>query len=215
MRATISSYLQEGSEGKFYYRMVDNVLSRDKNWVRWKVESCPPIEKPPTTTEAYLSARNGAKRASMNKKLRASPMGSLDLSFLSDTENMNGLNKLRIPARITAPTTEALLAEISVVDLDLEMATKKDKPALVEVRASKTWRALRIASKNRLSMFGHVDERDINSLRMLDPNFVSLPKPTDEKQNEGNGDVKDEADPKVESTTIHPAPKMFKPTTRP
>jgi len=207
MRTTISSYLQEGSEGKFYYRMVDNVLSRDKNWVKWKVESCPLIEKPPTTTEAYLSARNGAKRASMNKRLRATPMGSLDLSFLSDTENLNGLNKLRNPTRITPPTTEALLTEISAVDLDLEMATKKDKPALVEVRASKTWRALRIASKNRLNVFAHVTERDTNSLMALNPNYVPLPKPTEEKQKEGNGEVKVEADavhPKVEGVDMQP-----------
>lgn len=99
MRSDIATYLQQGPEGKFYYRMVDTVLARDKNWVRWKAEGCPPIERPAVSAEVFISARNGAQKACANKKLRPTPMGSLDLKFLSDAESLDGLEKLKDPER--------------------------------------------------------------------------------------------------------------------
>lgn len=99
MRSDIATYLQQGPEGKFYYRMVDTVLSRDKNWVRWKAEGCPPIERPVVSAEDFVNARNGAQKACANRRLRATPMGSLDLKFLSDAESLDGLEKLKDPER--------------------------------------------------------------------------------------------------------------------
>ena len=119
MKSTIAAYLQEGSDGKFYYRMVDNVLSRDKNWVQWKMESCPPIERDPISTDDYKSARIGAKRACTNKRLKATPLGSIDLSFLSDMDNVNNLETLKRPERFTAPEPETLLATVPNLDLDI------------------------------------------------------------------------------------------------
>lgn len=98
-KTNIATYLQQGPEGKFYYRMVDTVLSRDKNWVRWKAENCPPIERVPVSAQEYLDAMNGAQRAAANKRLRATPLGSLDISFLSDAESANGLERLKDPER--------------------------------------------------------------------------------------------------------------------
>ena len=99
MKTVIATYLQQGPEGKFYYRMVDTVLSRDKNWVRWKAENCPPIERPPISGEEFVEAENSAQKASANKRLRATPLGSLDISFLSDAETSNGLERLKDPDR--------------------------------------------------------------------------------------------------------------------
>ena len=99
MKSVIAAYLQQGPEGKFYYRMVDTVLSRDKNWVHWKAENCPPIERPPISAQEFLDAKNSAQKASANKRLRATPLGSLDTSFLSDAESSNGLERLKNPDR--------------------------------------------------------------------------------------------------------------------
>jgi THO complex subunit 1 len=99
MRSEIATYLQQGPEGKFYYRMVDTVLLRDKNWVRWKAENCPPYDRPSITAIEFVEARDNAHKACSNKRLRATPLGSLDLSFLSDGESIDGLNKLKDPAR--------------------------------------------------------------------------------------------------------------------
>lgn len=79
--------------------MVDTVLSRDKNWVRWKVENCPPIERPAVSVEDYLDARENATKVFASKRLRPSPMGSLDLKFLSDAENGDSLERLKDPDR--------------------------------------------------------------------------------------------------------------------
>ncbi len=99
MKSEIATYLQQGPEGKFYYRMVDTVLSRDKNWVRWKAEGCPLIERHPVSAENFAEAKNGAQKACQTKRLRATPVGSLDLKFLSDGEDITGLEKLKSAAR--------------------------------------------------------------------------------------------------------------------
>ena len=99
MRAEIATYLQQGPEGKFYYRMVDTVLSRDKNWVHWKAENCPPIQREPVSAEDFSEAEKGAQKACANKRLRATPMGALDLKFLSDGGNSGVMEKLKDPER--------------------------------------------------------------------------------------------------------------------
>lgn len=99
MRSEIAIYLQQGPEGKFYYRMVDTVLSRDKNWVHWKAEGCPPIQRDPVSAGDYSEAEKGTQKACANKRLRATPMGSLDLRFLSDGGDTDGMEKLKDPER--------------------------------------------------------------------------------------------------------------------
>ena len=99
MRNDIADYLQQGTEGRFYYRMVDTVLSRDKNWVHWKAEGCPPIQRDPVSAHDFAEAETGAQRACANKRLRPTPMGSLDLKFLTDRSDVDGMEKLKDPER--------------------------------------------------------------------------------------------------------------------
>lgn len=98
-RSKIAGYLQEGPEGKFYYRMVDTVLSRDKNWVRWKLESCPPIVKDAVTPEENTEAKSGARQATANRRLKAKPMGAIDVTFLAEVDNAKGLEALKDASR--------------------------------------------------------------------------------------------------------------------
>lgn len=133
MRSRIVHYLKEGPDGAFYYRMVDNVLSRDKNWVRWKVESCPPIERPPVSTDEFLEAKSSAKRACTNKRLRAVPLGSIDLSFLSDDANVNSMDTLKNTSRYIPPSIETLLDGMDEIDEELEAKTKEKEIADKEV----------------------------------------------------------------------------------
>lgn len=95
----IANYLQQGPEGKFYYRMVDTVLSRDKNWIRWKAESCPPIERPPVSAKEWMEAKDGAEKATAVRRSRAVPLRSLDLGFLSDIDTAKALEQLKNPQR--------------------------------------------------------------------------------------------------------------------
>ncbi|MCJ1311772.1 hypothetical protein MMC25_005445 [Agyrium rufum] len=166
VRNDIATYLQQGPEGKFYYRMVDTVLSRDKNWVRWKAEGCPAYQKPPVNPEDYVSAREGAQKACANKRIRQTPMGSLDLNFLSDGETTDGLERLKDPARFTIPSAESFKSKIAEDEFDISMAKdEEEKQLATNARASKLWRTLRIAAKSRLKQFDKID--DTNILKVL------------------------------------------------
>lgn len=79
--------------------MVDTVLSRDKNWVRWKAEGCPLIERAPVSMAESLGAREQAAKTYANKRIRPSPMGSLDLKFLSEGEVLASVDRLKEPGR--------------------------------------------------------------------------------------------------------------------
>lgn len=166
VRGEIATYLQQGPEGKFYYRMVDTVLSRDKNWVHWKAESCPPIQRDPVSATDFSEAEKGTHKACANKRLRATPMGSLDLKFLSDGDDTNGMEKLKDPERYTIPTADSFRGPILEDDFDIEMAkTREEKQQATDARASKLWRTLRIASKSKLNLFDKID--DGNNLQAL------------------------------------------------
>ena len=95
VKTAIANYLQEGPDGKFYYRMVDTVLSRDKNWVRWKMENCQPFTRKKVDTANFLTSKSDAVRAVAKKRPMdpARVPGSLD--FLYNTEAEKGLSQLR------------------------------------------------------------------------------------------------------------------------
>lgn len=102
-RSAIADYLQSGQEGKYYYRMVETVLARDRNWVRWKLESCPSIVKDAVTPQENASAQTGAKQATANRRMKARPAGAVDVSFLADADPTKGLEKLKDPSRYAEP----------------------------------------------------------------------------------------------------------------
>ncbi|KAL4812596.1 THO complex subunit 1 transcription elongation factor-domain-containing protein [Aspergillus spinulosporus] len=159
MRKSIEGYLQEGAGGKFYYRMVDTVLSRDKNWVRWKAEGCPPIEKPAVSVDEYLGARDKAIKTYANKRLRASPMNSLNLKFLSESESSSGFDRFKEPERFNVPSPESLMRVIEDIEFDIDTAqTSEDKEAAVQAKASKTWLLLRLSAKSKLAAFDKIED---------------------------------------------------------
>lgn len=166
MRNKIASYLQQGTEGKFYYRLVDTVLSRDKNWVYWKGLRCPRIRKPPVTTEDYIAARDSASSASASKRIRPTPMGSLDLAFLQEKAAADDFVELRDNERYSLPTVDTYRGGIMDDELDIDMAkTDEEKEKASEAKTSKTWRALRLAARSRLRAFDKIE--DGNSLDAL------------------------------------------------
>ncbi|KAL4877294.1 THO complex subunit 1 transcription elongation factor-domain-containing protein [Aspergillus karnatakaensis] len=166
MRRSIEGYLQEGAGGKFYYRMVDTVLSRDKNWVRWKAEGCPPIERPAISVDEYLEARGKAIKAYTNKHIKANPMGSLDLKFLSESESLSGIERLKESGRFSVPASDFLMGVIDDIDFDIDMAqTKEDKATADQTKASKTWLMLRLTAKSKFAAFDKIDDgKNLKSL---------------------------------------------------
>ncbi|KAK5064378.1 hypothetical protein LTR84_000211 [Exophiala bonariae] len=148
-RAAIASYLQQGSgnEGKFYYRMVDTVLSRDKNWVRWKAESCPTISRDSVTWQAHVEAKvTLTKLTSAHKAPLPAPPGARDLAFLSRVEP---LEALKHPSkRRRAPTMEDYYNGIQSDELDLDFPNDEEtNNEIKERKAGRVWRALRASGR--------------------------------------------------------------------
>ncbi|KAL8917749.1 MAG: hypothetical protein Q9208_007801 [Pyrenodesmia sp. 3 TL-2023] len=200
-RAEIAIYLQAGAEGKFYYRMVDTVLSRDKNWVHWKADSCPPISQPPIPASSVQESQKGITRACLPRRIRPTPMGSLDLSFLLNTGDegqAQGLEALKRPERYTLPKVEDYKAAIMEDEFDMAMArTEEEKEEVATRKASKMWRALRLASKNRLKLFDKIEDG-----KDLGPLFDPPPEPSAEKlKGERDDEARREEDKENENET--------------
>ncbi|XMA12352.1 hypothetical protein WAI453_005143 [Rhynchosporium graminicola] len=161
MKKSIAEYLRQGSEGAYFYRMVETVLSRDKNWVRWKILNCPSIAHPAITADEYAASKASARKSTTNKKLRPNPIGSLDLNFLSETDSRGGLDRLKDPARYKLPPVKSFKSKIELDDMDIEMAMDEEsKNAATESKASKSWRAQRIASTTKLAVFDKIERSD-------------------------------------------------------
>ncbi|KFY87570.1 hypothetical protein V498_07114 [Pseudogymnoascus sp. VKM F-4517 (FW-2822)] len=160
-KKSIVDYLKQGHDGPFFHRMVETVLSRDKHWVRWKIESCPSIERPAVTPEEYLSAKATAKKITTNKRLRPKPMGSLELGFLSEADGIIGMERLKDPSRYSLPPLASFKDKIALDDMEIDMPTNDyTKEAAIYGKASKTWRALRVASKTKLAAFDKIDDSE-------------------------------------------------------
>lgn len=189
MKAEISEYLRHASDGPFYLRVVDTVLSRDKNWVRWKIENCPPIQRPAVSPDEWAKAMSVAKTNTTNKRIRREAMGSLALDFLNEGDDEVAMEKLRNPERYQLPELKSFKRKIQEDELEIEMPmTDLSKAAAIEGKASKTWRALRIASRTKLALFDKIESDENIELLFEDE------KPKEEEAHETgeeNGDTGD------------------------
>ncbi|KAI1376765.1 THO complex subunit 1 transcription elongation factor-domain-containing protein [Hypoxylon crocopeplum] len=183
MKDRITTYVQAENDGFFFFRVVESVISRDKNWVRWKVESCPPIKREPLPAAEFQEAKASAKRIATNKRLRATPMGSLSLDFLKEEDDETATEKLKNPAKWKLPDLSEFKEKIATDDLDLDFAkNEKEKSEIIETKASKTWRALRIARRSKLAVFDKIDD-----WQKIDAIFQEQPDP-EEDQGDAAGD---------------------------
>lgn len=151
-RHTIKQSLQSTTDGRFYDRMVETVLARDKNWVRWKVESCPSIVRDAVSTEQELEARRGAKQHTRPRKIPEKPMGAMDWSFLVEADG-GGLDALKDQSRFGAPSMDDLLRGIETDKLDMDFAMSDAETArFTNMIENKSWRVVREARVHKLAM---------------------------------------------------------------
>ncbi|KAK5988864.1 THO complex subunit 1 [Cladobotryum mycophilum] len=159
MKRSISDYLKQGFDGPYFYRMVETVLARDKNWVFWKMASCPPIQRNPVSPASFNEAKEAAQRMATNKRLRSAPMGAMSLDFLRNGDEGSALEELKSAERYQLPELESFKRKIADDDFEIEMPTSGEtKVAAVAGKASKSWRALRIASRFKLASFDKIDD---------------------------------------------------------
>lgn len=165
MRKIIQDFLIEGPEGAFFYRMVESILSRDKNWVRWKLEGCPPIELPGLSTATFNKSKGTVERIS-KKRLRQSTGGLLNLDFLQPPDPDTMWDKYRDPERYKLPDLKTVEKKIANAKLDVEMTmTDEAKAEAEEILAAQTWRAMRIAASSKIICFDKVEDyRNVDAI---------------------------------------------------
>lgn len=177
--------------------MVETVLSRDKNWVQWKALGCPAIDLSPFPPGQYQEALNGMKSVATTRRLRSQPMGAVDVSFLRDNTS-NSLEALRDVKRYKIPTVEELQIKILDDEFDIDMTVGEEKEAALAAKASKTWRALRIASKNRLRKFNKIDENANNLRPLTEPDVKEAEAEVSVEEEKASGE-----EDKIEETADH------------
>lgn len=134
--------LTSGSDGRFYTRMVETVLARDKNWVWWKAAGCPSIIHGPVPVEQEMEARAGAARATKPRPIPEKPMSAMDLSFLESGAG-GGTDSLQDADRFTDPALEKLLNDIETYKLDMEMESDEGQEKLRSAIINAEWRSFR------------------------------------------------------------------------
>jgi THO complex subunit 1 len=95
IKNSIANYLQDGPDGKSYYRMVDTVLSRDKNWVRWKMESCKTFTRDRVPADNLVVSKDAARKAVGMRRVPQPVSSALGMQFLFNTEPQKGLSQLK------------------------------------------------------------------------------------------------------------------------
>ncbi|KAI5460006.1 THO complex subunit 1 transcription elongation factor-domain-containing protein [Mariannaea sp. PMI_226] len=159
MKKTIADYLRQGSDGPYFYRMVETVLARDKNWVRWKIEGCHPIKRDPVSPTNFVDAKSTVQRSATNKRLRTTPMGAVPLDFLSEKVDGTAMDRLKAEERYKIPELDDFKDKIKRDDFEIEMPTNdQTKAAAIAGKSSKSWRALRIAARTKLAAFDKIDD---------------------------------------------------------
>ncbi|CAK7227876.1 hypothetical protein SBRCBS47491_006717 [Sporothrix bragantina] len=182
MKHDITEHIKSSNnDGPYFLRMVDTILARDKNWVRWKIESCPSIERPAVSADEFLAATDSAERAFQPKRRRStSGVGSFSLDFLDEEDPEEALAELKKPSHSRFSALDTFEREIADEDFEIEMPdSDASKQQAEERKASKTWRALRIVRQTNLSTFDKID--DDNNVQVI---F---------KMGDGNDDDYDEA----------------------
>lgn len=159
MKTAISNYLKRGPEGPYFNRMVETVLARDKNWVYWKMFSCTPIQRDPVSAATFKESRGSAQRMATSKRLRTTPLGAVPMDFIRDDLRKLSMDNLQEVERYELPELDGFKRTIAEDDFEMEMSTsEQSKAAAVAGKASKSWRALRIAARSKLAAFDKIDD---------------------------------------------------------
>lgn len=160
-KASVADYLKQGYEGAFYLRMIETVLSRDKNWVRWKVENCPSIARPALEPDDCAEAKRKIE-AETSKRRRLNPNLHADraLGFLKAGNNLDRLKQSeRYEVKPLKDYEELIKADEQKIESEM-YDEGESMETIMEAKASKTWRALRTAAASKLVAFDKIDRSD-------------------------------------------------------
>ncbi|XP_057807924.1 THO complex subunit 1-like isoform X2 [Salvia miltiorrhiza] len=142
--------------GKEFLHSIEHILERERNWVWWKRDGCPPFEKPPV--EKKLAQDGGRKRRPRWR------LGNKELSQLWKWADQNP-NALTDPQRVRTP---------AIMDYWKPLAEDMDESAGIEEeyhhKNSRVycWKGLRFSARQDLEGFSRFTEHGIEGVVPLE-----------------------------------------------
>ncbi|XP_059433717.1 THO complex subunit 1 [Corylus avellana] len=181
-------------KGKDFLRKIEHILEREKNWVWWKRDGCPPFEKQPLEKK---TVQDGTKKRRPRWRL-----GNKELSQLWKWADQNP-NALTDPQRVRTP---------AIMEYWKPLAEDMDASAGIEAeyhhKNSRVycWKGLRFSARQDLDGFSRFTDHGIEGvvpLELLPPDVRSKyqAKPNDKSKRAKKDDTKGAA-PQVEENQI-------------
>ncbi|XVF41073.1 hypothetical protein PTKIN_Ptkin01aG0250900 [Pterospermum kingtungense] len=143
-------------KGKDFLNSIEHILEREKNWVWWKRDGCPPFEKQPIEKK---TVQDGAKKRRPRWRL-----GNKELSQLWKWADQNP-NALTDPQRVRTP---------SITDYWKPLAEDMDEAAGIEAEYHHKnnrvycWKGLRFSARQDLEGFSKFTEHGIEGVVPLE-----------------------------------------------
>lgn len=145
-RAIVASLTTDLS-GRLFNRLIDTIITREENWVTWKLEGCASFDLPPLPASSIDQAKASLAALTAPPVPYRHVMGTPTLSRLwRETGSSISLEALKSTSRHLTPTIDELAIEI-----DKEIEEGKDAlfPSDIEMAKEKvntnTWKAFRVA----------------------------------------------------------------------
>ncbi|KAA8910679.1 THO complex, subunit THOC1 [Sphaerosporella brunnea] len=168
----ISLSLQPNTIGRLFMRLINTVLTREQNWVQWKVEGCHGFDLAPLPSSEFQDAKSKAVNHCKAERPFPYVMGTPTLNRLwQDTGKHLQIDDLEDEDRRRVPSIDSFR---DGVDKDLEDLKDAMLPADIEegqnAIQTKTWKALRLAAQTKFHLFNRFDDRfdeSRNDLQML------------------------------------------------
>ncbi|GMN55569.1 hypothetical protein TIFTF001_024696 [Ficus carica] len=188
-------------KGKDFLNKVEHILEREKNWVWWKRDGCPPFEKQPIEKKVV---QDGAKKRRPRWR-----MGNKELSQLWKWADQNP-NALSDPQRVRTP---------SITEYWKPLAEDMDPAAGIEAdyhhknNRVYCWKGLRFSARQDLDGFSRFTDHGIEGvvpLELLPPEFRAKyqAKPNERSKRAKKEEAKDAAQQGEENQIATPASEI-------
>ncbi|KAL5800899.1 hypothetical protein ACOSQ3_032531 [Xanthoceras sorbifolium] len=185
-------------KGKVFLQTVEHILEREKNWVWWKRDGCPPFEKQPVENK---TVQDGPKKRRPRWRL-----GNKELSQLWKWADQNP-NALTDPQRVRTP---------AISEYWKPLAEDMDPSAGIEAEYHHKnnrvycWKGLRVSARQDLEGFSRFTDHGIEGvvpLELLPPHVRSKyqAKPNDRSKRAKKEDAKGASHQAEENQIATPA----------
>ncbi|KAI8814283.1 THO complex, subunit THOC1 [Cladochytrium replicatum] len=160
IRSRVMKMVERSYKGKMFFKTVYTIFSHEKNWIKWKHESCQSFERPSMNIVANVK-RKKFEPSIIVAQSSSQPcwMGSDHLTKLWNT-NEDWKTLLKNKAKQSHNTTldEALKELDEQLKPDLTPADGMEEQYLLSTDMQFNWRTYRTAMRHHLHLFQKIEE---------------------------------------------------------